>query len=50
MSKKKAGLLGLMIICLVVLDVALLTHRSPLSQKVLLQLELEADQAQTVQV
>ena len=50
MSKKKAGLLGLVLLCLVVLDVVLLTHRSPLSQKVLFQLELEADQAQTVEV
>ncbi len=50
MSKKKAGLLGILFLAVAALNIILLTHRSPLSQKVTFTLELESDAAQNVQV
>ncbi len=50
MSKKKAGLLVFLSVCLAALNVLLLTHRSPLTQRAVFSLELEADRAQEVHV
>ncbi len=50
MSKKKAGLLGLLCLFVAALNVILLTHRSPLAQKAVFSLTLQSDVAQNVQV